>query len=118
MKRSYSFNVWLYVTISREHRIRVTGEAMPVIPARINCSNDDACPAEGGEIEVGEIFLICTSNGKDLERKLSKSMVNTVTDLKGFYEDLEEAMPDDSQPFDDYDDDREERAERLAMQED
>lgn len=40
------------------HRFRVKGSASPYVPARTNCSNDDAHPAEGGLEEISEITLL------------------------------------------------------------
>jgi hypothetical protein len=39
-------------------KFRVEGSATPYVPARVNCSNDDACPAEGGVEEVTSAHLL------------------------------------------------------------
>ena len=39
-------------------RFEVHGTASKLIPARTNCSNDDAAPAEGGLEEVLEVHLL------------------------------------------------------------
>jgi hypothetical protein len=47
------------VTINYDgHKFIVEGTATPYRPARTNCSNDDACPAEGGIEEYTKVHLL------------------------------------------------------------
>jgi hypothetical protein len=40
------------------HRLLVVGDASRYVPAKTNCSNDDAAPAEGGIDEISEVSLL------------------------------------------------------------
>lgn len=43
--------------------VEITARVYPIIPAKINCSNDDACPEEGGEIEYENAIILLEAIG-------------------------------------------------------
>ena len=87
-----------YQGASSRHSLRVVGECNPYIPARTNCSNDDACPAEGGDFEVGTVYLQRgdKTKGTFRERKLSDDMVDRLVNQSPdyFMAAVEEALND------------------------
>ena len=54
--------------------VEITARVYPVIPARTNCSNDNACPEEGGEIEYESALTVMGQLVFDINDYLS--MVN------------------------------------------
>lgn len=55
----------------RPHKLRAIGTLTPYHPARVNCSNDDACPEEGGELEDLQFFMVRVGkDGKERQRQI------------------------------------------------
>lgn len=54
---SYTVNFCREDASGEEQDYEVTGSVSRYYPARVNCSNDDACPAEGGDVEIEVITL-------------------------------------------------------------
>ena len=73
-----------------EHTFRVTYEWSKPRPARTNCSNDDACPAEGGFEGINQVHLVKRGpKGREVLRSLS---VQEIEKLTGLYEHVAEEV--------------------------
>ena len=93
---SNKFNMYVCFWAKSQHNLRIVGEAEPYVPARINCSNENACPAEGGGFEVNTVYLQRgdKSKGTFRERKLSTEMVSRLSEQDDFMGAVEEALND------------------------
>jgi hypothetical protein len=77
------------------YKYQVHGTASPYRPARTNCSNDDATPAEGGIEEISEVYLLDAA-GKviDLPDFLQDELVLHFEDNSDVDERVDEALKD------------------------
>jgi hypothetical protein len=91
---SFTVNFYKEDEAGEEQEYEVTGNVSPYRPARTNCSNDDACPAEGGEVEIE-----CVTLGGEVV----PLTCFTPDEIAGMEEQLTEAAADDEP---DYDEDR------------
>lgn len=84
-----------------DRRFRIKGEATAFIPARVNCSNDDAAPAEGGIEDITEVRLLDDKGNEVLlpdflqeyldaqvidENLLDEKIVDALSEIEGDYE--------------------------------
>ena len=75
MSRSHGFDLNL---IYDGESVRVTGSVSEYVPARTNCSNDDACPAEGGEIEDFRIYAEDGTEMEDADGKIQEALTDSI----------------------------------------
>lgn len=69
--RLNGFDLDIAVSLDRDHSLRVSGKRAPYFPARTNCRNEDAAPAEGGELEDLRVFVIRKRrDGRAIERQV------------------------------------------------
>lgn len=82
------------ITVSHAGRkFRVKGSASPYIPARTNCSNDDATPAEGGIEDITEVSLLDAKDEKvELPDFLQEYLDQCVIDENFFDDEIDEAL--------------------------
>ena len=54
-----------------EHELRVEGRRMPAVPAVTNLAPENCTPAEGGEIELDNVWMVRGKRERPLPDKLS-----------------------------------------------
>jgi hypothetical protein len=76
-----------------EHTLRVYFEWSKPVPARTNCSNDNAHPAEGGLEGITSIALV----RKGKERVLPEGLIDALVQDCSFIDDVNQAIADEDQ---------------------
>jgi hypothetical protein len=89
---------WSRMVGDHEEIYEVEGAVSPLIPARTNCSNDDAHPGEGGEVEI-LAFHLTAVDGKACDRRSLGDLPDlTAADRHEIEQALYEAAEDDDGP--------------------